>query len=242
MSRAKEFYESYVFQASAGGSFRDDRLRKVIARIPPDCKSLLDIGCGLGANLVQFRQVVPAARLCGIDIAEAGASQVRSLGFEATACDASAAIPYADATFEVVVCGEVLEHVADTDNLLREIHRVLTPNGRLILTTPNLAYGVNRLLLLLGIQPFFTETSSSTVLGRGTKALGQGNSTQGHLKVFTGPSVRDILRQMSFQIVSFKGYSWLADGFSGRIDRVLSTIPDVAAGFVVDARPLGKSF
>ena len=149
-------------------------------------------------------------------------------------------IPFPDDTFEVVVCGEVIEHVIDTDTLLVEIHRVLAPHGRLILTTPNLAYAPNRLLLLLGIQPLFTETSLRTNLGRGLKALGQGNQTEGHLKIFTGPAMRDILRRTNFEIVSFQGYSWIAPGISGRIDKLLSRLPDFAAGFVVEARPLEK--
>jgi SAM-dependent methyltransferase len=190
---------------------------------------------------VYFRELLPDARLCGIDVAESAAAHVRDLGFEATACDASAGIPYGDATFDVVVCGEVLEHVVDTDNLLAEIHRVLAPGGRLILTTPNLAYAVNRLLLLLGVQPFFTETSSSTVLGRGTRLLGQGNSVQGHLRIFTGPALRDILRKTSFETASFQGYRWLSRGLTGRIDAALAIVPDLAAGFVVDARPIAQS-
>lgn len=240
MSAADGFYERYVFQPSLDNSFPEDRLAKITKRIPRDSTSLLDIGCGLGRNLKLFKTLLPEARLCGIDVAESAAAHVRSLGFEATACDASVKIPFPDDTFEVVVCGEVIEHVIDTDNLLVEIHRVLAPHGRLILTTPNLAYAPNRLLLLLGIQPLFTETSLRTNLGRGLKALGQGNQTEGHLKIFTGPAMRDILRRTNFEIVSFQGYSWIAPGISGRIDKLLSRLPDFAAGFVVEARPLEK--
>jgi len=45
-------------------------------------------------------------------------------------------IPLADASFDTVVCTEVLEHVADPLKALREMHRVLKPGGHLILTTP----------------------------------------------------------------------------------------------------------
>ncbi len=45
-------------------------------------------------------------------------------------------IPLSDATFDTVVCTEVLEHVADPLKALREMYRVLKPGGYLILSTP----------------------------------------------------------------------------------------------------------
>ncbi len=50
-------------------------------------------------------------------------------------CDI-AAIPVPDASFEVVLCTEVLEHVPDPINVLRELSRVLAPSGSLLLTAP----------------------------------------------------------------------------------------------------------
>lgn len=233
-----EFWEKYVTTCSS--SFREERLRKVVTCIPIDTTSLLDIGCGLGRNLQLLSSVIPHADLHGIDIAETAAQAVRSLGFDAIACDASKSIPFQDDQFDVVLCGEVIEHVVDTDNLLREIHRTLRPSGKLILTTPNLAYAANRILLALGIQPIFTETSLSKNLGRRFKFLGQGGPTQGHLKIFTRLALCELLRETSFRVVSVSGYNVIADGLLGAVDRAISTFPDIAAGFVVDARPIGK--
>ncbi|MCB0121138.1 MAG: class I SAM-dependent methyltransferase, partial [Caldilineaceae bacterium] len=41
-----------------------------------------------------------------------------------------------DATYDVVICSQVLEHLPDPEHVLRELHRVLKPNGRLWLSTP----------------------------------------------------------------------------------------------------------
>jgi SAM-dependent methyltransferase len=45
-------------------------------------------------------------------------------------------IPYSDQTFDLVICNHMLEHVADAELALREIHRVLKPGGRAICQTP----------------------------------------------------------------------------------------------------------
>lgn len=46
-------------------------------------------------------------------------------------------LPFAEASFDVVVSCETIEHVPDSGAVLREIHRVTRPGGRLFLTTPN---------------------------------------------------------------------------------------------------------
>ena len=53
-------------------------------------------------------------------------------------------LPYPDGRFDTVLLCEVIEHmVSDPVFVLREIHRVLTPGGRLLLTTPNVARSAN---------------------------------------------------------------------------------------------------
>jgi SAM-dependent methyltransferase len=46
------------------------------------------------------------------------------------------AMPYPDASFDTLICNNVLEHVADDNQALREIARVLRPGGRALLTVP----------------------------------------------------------------------------------------------------------
>jgi SAM-dependent methyltransferase len=46
-------------------------------------------------------------------------------------------LPFGDEVFDGIACFELLEHLGDHDGLMREIRRVLRPEGRLLLTTPN---------------------------------------------------------------------------------------------------------
>lgn len=48
------------------------------------------------------------------------------------------AMPYPDATFDIVICNHVIEHVPDWEKLARELHRVVRPSGVVYLATPNI--------------------------------------------------------------------------------------------------------
>lgn len=233
-ARMSIFYDGYIRRGKPAPT--DDRVRRVVRAVPATVNRLLDVGCGTGRNLQAIQAKCPQAELYGIDIGSGVEELLKPLGFQGKQCDASERIPYDDNFFDVVVCGEVIEHVVATDSLLAEIRRVLKPGALMILTTPNLAYLVNRVMLFAGLQPFFTETSMRSVMGRRLKLLGQGNPVQGHLRLFTLPALLDIARSEGFTIERIEGYRWLNSGISGAIDAVLSRRPALAAGFVLTAR------
>ncbi|MQX38013.1 class I SAM-dependent methyltransferase [Roseospira navarrensis] len=81
----------------------------------------LDIGCGDG----YFLRRSPAAHRYGLD---------RKLGDRA-----EDGLPFPDGSLDVVTMLAVIEHIADPEPVLAEIHRVLVPGGRFILTTPRRA-------------------------------------------------------------------------------------------------------
>jgi 2-polyprenyl-3-methyl-5-hydroxy-6-metoxy-1,4-benzoquinol methylase len=104
--------------------------------------------------------------------------------------------------FDVIFCGEVIEHVFSPDRLLRQLASVMHDDSLLVLSTPNLAYWVNRILLPLGLNPMFVENSAETMLGRRWRGLGQGNPTQGHLHLFTHRAMCDLLARERFRVLA----------------------------------------
>ena len=74
--------------------------------------------------------------------------------------------PYDDDTFDVVLYCEIIEHLLmNPVHTLREIHRILKPNGKLVVTTPNVARLGNVLALLDG-RSIYDPYSGHGVYGR----------------------------------------------------------------------------
>jgi 2-polyprenyl-6-hydroxyphenyl methylase/3-demethylubiquinone-9 3-methyltransferase len=93
---------------------------------------LLDIACGGG--LLAPHLAGSGYRHVGVDLSATAVPIARSHGITAVRGDALA-LPFADATFDVVVAGEVLEHVPDLDRAVAEACRVLRPGGTLVIDT-----------------------------------------------------------------------------------------------------------
>jgi len=88
---------------------------------------LLDIGCGNKPYEGMFQGKISSH--VGCDIIQSSEDRVDII------CPATS-IPVADASFDTVLCTQVIEHVADHRALLSEAYRVLRPNGVLILSGP----------------------------------------------------------------------------------------------------------
>lgn len=236
MTSQQIFYDDYI-ESKEQEALSLHRGRVLLELLDSGPTSVLDVGCGNGEILEAVKRSRPGITTAvGMDMASSVADKLAKRGLQGVAGDLNAAWPFADATFDVVIAAEIIEHVFDTDLLVKEAFRVLAPGGSLVLTTPNLAYAANRLLLLAGIQPLFTETSTSQSLGRGLRMFGQGQRTQGHLKVFTAGALREILMLAGFEVEEFRGYRFIQSGLAGAIDHLLTVRPSLAAGLAVRAR------
>jgi 2-polyprenyl-6-hydroxyphenyl methylase/3-demethylubiquinone-9 3-methyltransferase len=128
------------------------RSRFLLAHISAG-QSVLDVGCGEGWFSAELARA--GARVVALDVAEEPLRRARARvpGLDARLIEGEAGWPSADASFDVVWAGEVIEHVADTAAWLSELRRVLRPAGLVLLSTP--AYErLARLRLALSARAF----------------------------------------------------------------------------------------
>ncbi|MDJ0849848.1 MAG: class I SAM-dependent methyltransferase [Myxococcota bacterium] len=115
---------------------RREILRATLAGLRLGPRRVLDLGCGVGANLALLGGLYPSARIVGIDL-EPSALRFCRLGSGASLCQSDAArLPFASGSFDLVAALDALEHMRDDEATLRELHRVCAPGGSLLLTVP----------------------------------------------------------------------------------------------------------
>lgn len=107
--------------------FRRDRVR-----------SCLEVGCGFGFSL-DFARHAFGWQVRGIDPSPMAAAGRALLGLDITPSYLTAHTALGDARFDVILCSEVIEHVADPHRFLAGIAHALEPTGVLALSTPNAA-------------------------------------------------------------------------------------------------------
>jgi SAM-dependent methyltransferase len=108
-------------------------LRRVSSLALPAGAQLLDAPCGAGAMVLALRQ--QGFEAWGADL-EPDAQAV--LGDHFRPADLNHALSWPDSSFDAVFSIEGIEHLESRFNFLREAHRVLRPQGLLVITTPNI--------------------------------------------------------------------------------------------------------
>jgi SAM-dependent methyltransferase len=95
--------------------------------------SILDVGCGTGANLEMLSEF---GEVEGVDVSAEALSFCQARGLEKVKLGAAEALPYADNSFDLTTGLDVVEHLDDDLGGLKEMRRVLRPDGRALLFVP----------------------------------------------------------------------------------------------------------
>lgn len=108
----------------------DDYARRFLARPDrPARPRVLDLGCGAGDSVDLFRSLEPAVRWTGADIERSPEVASRTRDDAEFVTFDGVELPFEDASFELVYCKQVLEHVRHPEPLLGEVARVLCRHG-----------------------------------------------------------------------------------------------------------------
>ena len=99
------------------------------------------MGCGRGGFGATLRQTLgPGARIVGIEPVASQAERARSAGFDEVVCDYFPTQDTSLGTFDLVCFNDVLEHLVDPWQVLRETQDWLTPGGHVLAAIPNIQY------------------------------------------------------------------------------------------------------
>ncbi len=159
-------------------------------RMIPDGSEVLDVGCHSGI-MGEYLRRKKRCYVVGIDTDEAALKDAVTRLDKAFMADIETrgwtAIlrEQVGKSFDIIVFGDVLEHTRDPLTILSEARKLLKPEGRVIVSIPNVAHWRIRLALLAGR---FTYTESG-ILDRT------------HLRFFTEGSLHELVRDAGYQVV-----------------------------------------
>jgi 2-polyprenyl-6-hydroxyphenyl methylase / 3-demethylubiquinone-9 3-methyltransferase len=125
------------------GPVRSGYFQKILIeerKLDPQGKTVLDVGCGGGLLAEDFARL--NCRVTGIDPSEASLAVARQHAQQAGLAmtyqvGVGEHLPCADASFDIVICCDVLEHVNSVEQVIKEIARVLKPGGIFFYDTIN---------------------------------------------------------------------------------------------------------
>jgi SAM-dependent methyltransferase len=108
-----------------------DRVISAIA-LPPGAR-ILDAGCGSGRNMVELARYGTVA---GVEVSPESAKVARERDLGEVVEGSIDAMPFAEDSFDLAVCLDVIEHLEDDHAALVELRRVIAPGGALLVTVP----------------------------------------------------------------------------------------------------------
>ncbi|MDO9464798.1 MAG: class I SAM-dependent methyltransferase [bacterium] len=163
-------------------------MSNIVDSIKLENKNVLDIGCYDGAflSLIKHRN----NNFYGIEASDYGVKECikKRINIKQIFFDDKTKIPFEDNFFDLIIAGEIIEHIYDTDFFLDEILRLLKPNAMLIISTPNIASLGRRLLLMLGISPIIELSLNK-------------NTGSGHIRYFTFATLKDLLEKHFLKVL-----------------------------------------
>lgn len=116
---------------------RNRLIRAALARYFPRADRLMEVGCGTGMVLRALAEARPDAHLVGSELHTEGLAIARArLGERVELLQMDARhMPFTD-EFGVIGAFDVLEHIAEDEAVLREMHRAVRPGGGIIVSVP----------------------------------------------------------------------------------------------------------
>lgn len=220
-----EFYDSSMekedFKDVSIDGWPKNRVESIVA-MGGTGQRILDIGCGNGFLLYQFRNRYQT--LVGLEFSpkrlRQAAINLSGLDFLQISGSAENMPDIETNSIDRIVSADTIEHIPDVYAAANEMYRILKPGGQLVINTPNIAYLKKRIWLLAGRFPSTSQPNE----GNGSDVMFDG----GHLHYFTYRSLRIVLEKAGFSPEYRIGY-----GRFGRIHHLHPPLTSVGVQWVM---------
>jgi 2-polyprenyl-3-methyl-5-hydroxy-6-metoxy-1,4-benzoquinol methylase len=188
-------------------------------------KRVLDVGCSSG--YLARPLVAQGCTVVGLELDPDAAAEARKVCEEVLVGDVETMeLPFEPESFDVVLCGDLVEHLRDPEAFLKRVHALLRTDGKLVLTTPNVANWAMRLGLLAG-RWRYTE---------------RGILDRTHTHLFTRTTLVETLERSGYRVVELDFTVPLPVARTPTTERIAHAVgslhpPLFAYQFVVAAEP-----
>lgn len=170
-----------------------------IRELLPSKPSYLDIGCGDGSLTIKVANIIGASEVYGVDVDEGALAKASERGITALNCNLDEEpLPFSNNRFDLVTAFEVIEHLNNPQNALREAFRVLREGGIIIIETPNVMGCASR--FVADQLKLMTLTTDAL---RANSCLIESREARG----FNPQSLRSTLIEVDFKVLGVYGVS-----------------------------------
>lgn len=156
------------------------KMVNLINNLSPDSKIICDLGCGK----VAISDYIQSKKTIKIDSDPKSEPDIVHNFIDG--------LPLDDESVDICIAGEILEHIYHSKKFLKDIRRVLKPNGKLLLSTPNICSLKYRLAFILGILPSNAARAD----------MFYEDDMPGHIRDYTFLEVKKLLTICGFEIIS----------------------------------------
>jgi SAM-dependent methyltransferase len=155
-------------------------------------RKILDIACNDGTLTKSYKKY---GDVMGIDINKDAIQKCRANGVKCLQTPVEGLPKKYDNHFDIIIAGDIIEHVFNTDNFLRNISKRLKKNGVLLLTTANVASFGRRIMLLFGKNPFVEYSTE----------LPNVEINVGHIRYYTVDNMKEQLNHCGYKNIQIFG-------------------------------------
>ena len=152
-------------------------------------KKVLELGCSTGYISARLQRA--GCSVHAVELDQGAAECARRFCQQVVVADLGQAgweVAISEVGFDVIIMGDVLEHLVDPDSVLRRANSLLAPNGRVVISLPNIVHWTQRMKVLLGHFEY--------------GPIGLLDFT--HLRFFTVKTARSLIEGAGCRIVSFQ--------------------------------------